>query len=97
MKKKIEMILDKLQIPIDLAGYKYWITMLEKFNEDKEAKITALYIEVAKEHHTTYIRVERSLRHAVNKCENKIQRYFNVDYKITNKRFLCLILREVNK
>lgn len=97
MKKKIEMILDKLQIPIDLSGYKYWIDVIEIYEKNNDLNMAEIYERVGKKYSSSESRVERSLRHSYSKSKKNIQQYFEVDYKITNKRLLYLILREVNK
>ena len=96
-KIKIENILDKIGIEIDLIGYKYWTTAVELYMKKDRVKMSELYFRIAQKYNTTSVRVERALRHAHEKHEEKIIEYFNVDYKMTNKKVLELIAREVGR
>ena len=90
-------ILDELQIKVSLLGYKYWITAVELYLENKTIKMMKLCREIAKKYNTTGSRVERALRHAIEDKEETIQRYFNVSYDIDNSAFLALLAREMER
>ncbi len=96
-KRKLEDILDELQIKVSLLGYKYWITAVELYLENKTIKMMKLCREIAKKYNTTGSRVERALRHAIEDKEETIQRYFNVSYDIDNSAFLALLAREMER
>lgn len=95
-KRKLENILDKLNIRLNLSGYRYWITAVEIYSKNK-IRITELYKEIAKVHNTTAVRVERALRHTIEDKKEAIQKYFNVEYKIYNSAFLALLTREMER
>lgn len=96
-KRKIEDLLDKFNMPIDNLGYRYLITALEIYMKDINIKITSIYKEVAEIHNTTASRVERAIRHSTECIERNVKQYFNVDYDITNRRFLALLAREMER
>lgn len=56
-KRKLEDILDKLQIQINVKGYQYWITAIDIYNKNRAIKKTTLYCEIAKIYKTTSSRV----------------------------------------
>lgn len=96
-KRKLEDLLDKLNMPIDNLGYRYLISALEIYTKDINTKITLVYSQVSKKHNSTNSRVERAIRHSVGCVEENIKRYFKVDYEITNRRFLALLAREMER
>lgn len=67
MEKRIAVTLKELGIPANLEGYRYLITAITKlingFNIHR--RYCTLYRTVADEHDTTYTRVERAMRHAI--------------------------------
>ena len=97
MPRKIEDILDALQMKINLKGYQYWVTSVEMHLENKKLTKGVLCEEVAKVHNTTASRVERALRVAKIDIEQNIKEYFCIDYKISNSIFLELLTREVER
>ncbi len=96
-KRKLEDLLDNLQIKANLLGYKYWITAVEIYLKDNAIRITELYKQVAEKHNTTASRTERALRHAHESKEEIVQDYFNVNYSIDNSAFLALLTREMER
>lgn len=96
-KRKLEDILDELQIKINLFGYKYWITAVELYLKDNTIGMGEICKEIAKRYNTTTSRVDRALRHARERKEETIQRYFNVNYDIDNSVFLALLAREMER
>lgn len=96
-KRKLENILDKLNIPVDNLGYVYLIAAVEFYSKSKTNNITKIYKEVAEAYATKYSRVERAIRHEIHRNEDKIKQFFNVDYDITNRRFLALLIREMER
>jgi len=96
-KRKLENILDELQIKVNVKGYKYWIEAVEIKSNNKEIKMGALYNKIGKRHNATYSRVERALRVAYKKKEDIIKEYFTIDYSINNAVFLELLVREMER
>ena len=68
-KEKVEKILlEELGARVDLKGFIYCsktLAYLEEHNCDQSDKFTALLYDIAQELGTTYIRLERSLRHFI--------------------------------
>lgn len=95
--RKIENLLDKLQVKINTKGYRYWITAVEIYRKDPSIKKTKLYEMIAEKYNTTAVRAERALRHAHENNKMLVQRYFNVEYKIDNSAFLNLLVRELER
>lgn len=95
-RKKIEDILDKLEIIIGNLGYKYWIDAIEIYynNEKNNGEI---YKEIAKRYNVTSRSVERALRHAYENKKEKIKRILNINYNISTKILLAAIVRELKR
>lgn len=61
-------MLHKIQIPISIKGYRYIKSAMRLLHKDinyQDGLVKFLYADVAKEHKSTYSRVERSIRHAI--------------------------------
>ena len=84
-------ILKQIGIPINFKGFHYLQTLIamniNKCFDMNEYKI------VAARHHTTAIRVERAIRYICDTQQEKLQKYFETDYRITNS-VLYELLRE---
>lgn len=96
-KRKLEDILDALQIKINIKGYKYWIAAVEIKLKNKEINMGTLYNKIGREHNDTYGRVERALRVAYKRNSEIIKEYFAIDYEINNVVFLELLVREMER
>ena len=90
--KIIKEILLNLEIPISLLGFKYIKTLIIFFLYEDISKITTAYKVVAKKHKATASKVERAIRHALER--SKVNEYFKIKHKITNKEFIELIKNE---
>lgn len=90
--KIIKEILLKLDIPISLLGFKYIKTLIIHILNEDTYQITNVYAIVAKKHKTIASRVDRAIRHALEK--SKANEYFNIEHKISNKEFIELIKSE---
>lgn len=100
-------LLMKIGVDPGLLGYKYLRSAVEKVYYDENLIHTmtkGLYPAIAEEHNTTPSRVERSIRHAIERAfdrmtANDIKEYFGaiVQYssrKVTNTTFIaCLVER----
>ena len=95
--EKIENLLDRLNIPVDILGYQFLVSALEVYTENINTKIRAVYEIVAKKHNKTACAVEKAIRHAIEKNKDTIKQYFHVNYAITNRRFLALLAREIGR
>lgn len=100
--KKIEeqtkQILTELGIEKHLKGYKYWPQIIEyivskKLDSYKLFKET--YVTVAKDNNISVSALERNLRYIIENREKQIQKYFKVNYKITNTSFIGLIIDRI--
>lgn len=96
-KRKIEDLLDMLEIPVSNYGYQYLITGIELYRKDNKQKIMAIYEQIAKKHNTTSSRAERAIRQCWYKKEETIKKYFKINYNITNSRMLGLLTRELER
>ena len=101
-------ILDKIGMSIFHTGYYLWEEAIEIFkNEMKKDKINIkdkkyyvtklnmedIYKELAKKHNMTRSAVEKDMRTAMNKIED-LKEKLDTEYKITNKKFLILLLQK---
>ena len=91
IKNLVKKILKQIGIQINFKGFHYLQTLIAvSINKDfnmNEYKI------VAARHHTTAISVERAIRYICDTQQEKLQKYFETDYKITNS-VLYELLRE---
>lgn len=90
-------ILDKIGMCCIYRGYKLWLEAVSYF-KDKEIyieniKMDDIYKKIGKKYNLKKSAVEKDMRTAVEKIEN-INEKFNVDFKITNKKFLILLLQK---
>lgn len=93
----IEDILDELQIHIDLQGYRLWISFVEEYLKDETKSMEEYYFELAKKHNKTRHQVERCLRHAYKNNEHIFRKIFGIEYVLTNKAVLMLLVRELER
>lgn len=63
----------------------------------REETIGNLCIDIAKKHGSTPSCVERAMRYAHTINRDRIKDYFKINYKITNTRFLALLIREIER
>ncbi len=97
-KKQVFEILNRLGISCDLKGRDYIETAIELVYENSKISVTKeLYPDIAKIHNTTPIRVERTIRHAVESVfdreNDSLEEIFGnvVNYnsgKVTNGSFI---------
>ena len=91
IKNLVKKTLKQIGIQINFKGFHYLQTLIAvSINKDfnmNEYKI------VAARHHTTAINVERAIRYICDTQQEKLQKYFETDYKITNS-VLYELLRE---
>lgn len=100
MKDKIRKFVRGLGLTPDIKGYKYIISSIEILCEDMDSLMTKeVYPTVAKTYNTTSVRVERVIRHAVDKLFNSyesielLKNVFDCNFSsdhLTNSQFLCL-------
>ncbi len=66
--RMVKKLLKKLGVPVNIKGYRYICNAVVCLSKEKEMKISlGLYPKVAKEFGTTGSRVERAIRHAVER------------------------------
>ncbi len=96
IKDRSKDVLIKMGMPISIRGFKYIPDFMELFESGYEdAKITALYADVAKKYNTTGSRVERAIRHAfegvvANAPRDLMEKYLSYD-NTTNSNLLKLL------
>nr|DAZ50804.1 MAG TPA: Sporulation initiation factor Spo0A C terminal [Caudoviricetes sp.] len=96
--------LDQIGVKHSLKGYSYIISAVEKCLENRSKLIhivKGLYTEIAEENSDTFLRVERSIRHAIevtwtNGNTNAINKIFGYTVSVekgkpTNSEFIALI------
>ncbi len=104
LERDVSTILQSMGMPAHIQGYQYlrWAIISVVFDPELLRGITKiLYPMVAKEHHSTAQRVERSIRHAINMAwlrgdMDVIDRYFGSTIsshrgKPTNSEFIAMI------
>lgn len=77
MKRETSKLLKRFGVPPHLLGYKYIGDAIELIQEDGKylyAITKALYPKIAKMNDTTYIRVERAIRHSIEYAFNSINK-----------------------
>lgn len=96
-KRKIEDLLDKLEISIGTKGYKYWVMAIEMYFENENLSMGDIYKKIARTYKTSWVSAEKAMRHSLEGLEEKIQSYFGVTYKIVNTTFLYLAVRNIRR
>lgn len=96
-KRIIEDLLDELQTPINLQGYRLWVSFVEEYLQDGTRNMEHYYNKLAKKHNKTRNQVERCLRHAYKNNEHIFRQIFGIEYTLTNKSVLMLLVREVER
>ena len=100
IKERIESILTNLQVPVKLKGYKYIAEAITIMYNNDNIKFTKdIYPVIAKKYNDTPIRVERSIRFAI---ENTFKNNPNLDfygYNFSKRRpkvsdFLTIIVKK---
>lgn len=91
IKNIVKKILKQIGIPINFKGFHYLQTLIT-VNINKSFNMNEYKI-VAARHHTTSIKIERDIRYICDTKQEKLQRYFETDYRITNS-VLYELLRE---
>lgn len=87
--EKLSNLLREFCIPKNLLGYKYIISGVNILFKNPEISITNLYSEIAKEHNSEPSRVERAIRHAIERgYDNCIDCHFDTFRRVcyNNKR-----------
>ena len=75
---KLSNLLREFCVPKNLLGYKYIISGVNILFNNPEISITNLYREIAKEHNSELSRVERAIRHAIERgYDNCIDCHFD--------------------
>lgn len=103
--KDIREILKKIGIPCHLSGYEYIqdaVEIAQKEPYKMNGLVKIIYVEIATKRRTTSSRVERAIRHAIEKAftygdYEAIYKYFGSSYrkdkgKPTNKEFIAMLV-----
>ena len=67
---KINKLLLDLGIAPNLTGFKYLVEAISIKVQNSDANATDIYYQIAENHNTTFTRVERGIRHAIEKAWN---------------------------
>lgn len=90
--EQIKQELLKLNFNVNSKGILYWIKAIEIIKEyPLKLKMTEIYEDIAKIYNTTYSRVERGMRTAIEPAKKNIQNEYGYYKKICNSTFLELI------
>ncbi len=94
-------ILEDLKVNRTFKGYRFLITtaVLVVTANQCNVCITAeeIYSRTAKRHRTSREKVERNIRYVHENYQKKIQEYFELDKRISNKQLIFLLANEVEK
>lgn len=103
--QNIQTILKKIGVPCRLSGYTYIQDGVEILRDDPykmKTFVKTVYSEIALKNQTTPMRVERSIRHAIERTfdygdVDEIYKYFGNAYdrkkgKPTNKEFMAVLV-----
>lgn len=104
MEKKTVEALKELNVPMGNLGFDYLLTAITVSIADKKigvarsmTKAGGIYNEIADKHNTTSSRVERAIRHGIERAvlevdESILKKYFgNTKRKITNGNFIAAL------
>lgn len=100
LENKTKKILNDLNIPINIKGYRYWIETVKYIilNNKVEYSMTKeIYIDVSRKMNTTSSRFEKALRDSIKDREIQIQKYFNINYSIKNSTFIALLISRIKE
>lgn len=87
----VEDILDEIGLRLTFKGYKLWVTAVTLSLEKEYRTLGELYVDIAEKHGTTSRCVAEALGLAQEDARDRIQKYFKLQYKVTNLVFLeCL-------
>ncbi len=89
--EEIKKELLELGFCLNSKGIFYWIELIKLAKENPKMEITKMYRVVAKMNNTTYTRVEKNLRVAIEPAKINIQKKYNYNNKISNLTFLNLV------
>ena len=83
-KENVTKVLNELGVHINVNGYSYLIEAVILKNKKPHISTMEIYEEIAKKHRSTVWAVERSIRWSVSQLQDKAQKYFKLNYKLTN-------------
>lgn len=86
-------ILDELGMKPGNLGYTYWeeAIKLRKGNY-YDIKMVDIYNKIAEKYNTTYVRVERNMRHSRESIKG-LNKKIKTDFTINNKNFLAILVK----
>lgn len=74
-------------------GFAYWVEVISSSQKLNKLKMEKIYFKLAKKYEKNRDAIERNMRYAKMVCVPKIQKEYNCNEKITNKKFLELFLQ----
>lgn len=96
-KRKAEDLLDELKIEIGNLGYKFCLAGIEICEQNELISNKELYSKIAEKYNTTPASVERNIRHSYENRKEEIKKFFNINYKLSNRNLLSLMIRELER
>ena len=97
MEEKIEKILDKIGIPLNIKGYRYLIQAVIILHNNKAISQFDIYNIIAQQENTTACRVERAIRYTYENKQKYFREYLKLNCRINNSILIRVILREMEK
>lgn len=83
-RENVTKVLNELGVHINVKGYSYLIEAVLLKNNKPHISTTEIYETIAEKHNSTVWSVERSIRWSVSQLQTEAQKYFKLNYKLTN-------------
>ena len=97
MERIIEDVLDNAGLIVGLTGYRYFKKAVSLRKENEKITMEQIYEIIGKEENKNPHAVERQIRTVWQTSQKDIAEYFNVEYRLTTRKVLALLTREVEK
>ena len=105
LEMKVSNLLKQMGVPVNVKGYRYLIDAIIMTYNDRDL-ITAitkqLYPEVAKKHHSTWFKIERDIRSAIDSTWKRGNMEFiktifigNRENRPTNSEFIAIVVEKI--
>ena len=90
-KENVTKVLNELGVHINVKGYSYLIEAVLIKNRNPHISTMEIYETIAQKHNSTIYAVERGIRHSTTNLQNQAQKYFKLNYKLTNTMMIQAI------
>lgn len=96
-KIKIDNILDKIGIPINIKGYRYIVQAVQILEKNKKNKLMNIYKEIAEKEEVRPQAVERAIRFAYERKKEELKETLGLNCTLNNSILIQTILREMER